>query len=81
MRCEENNISEQDLTKTILDENSVLIRMVEDRPAVYKLYYQIGRKTELKLVVDFFTHQKINIRTVKKLSYKFRLGSIQKRRF
>ena len=81
MRCEENNISKDDVLQILLDENAVLIRLVEDRPRVYKLYYRLGRKTELKMVVDLLTYGTINVRTVKKLSEKFRLGVIRKRRF
>lgn len=81
MRCEENNISTEEVKKILLYENSKLVRLIEDRPKVYKLYYWLSRRQELKIVIDLFIYQKINIRTVKRLVHKFKLGSIRKRRF
>lgn len=81
LRCDENNILKENIIRVLLSESSVLIRIVEDRPHVYKLYFQLGKKTELKIVMDTFTYGKINVRTVKKLSYKFRIGAIRERRF
>lgn len=81
MRCVENNITFDQIKDILLSDNYPLIRIIEDRPQVYKLYFQLSRKTELKVVVDFFAYKKINIRTIKRLTYKFRLGTIQRRRF
>ncbi len=81
MRCEENSITVDDVKRMILYESSKLIRLVEDRPQVYKLYYRLSRRQELKVVIDLFTHQKVNIRTVKRLTSTFKLGFIRERRF
>ena len=81
MRCEENSIKVEQVKSTLLGGGLELIRVIEDRPKVYKLYYRLSRKTELKIVVDIFVYNKINIRTVKKLSRKFRLGSVKRQRF
>lgn len=81
MRCEENDIKLEQVKSTLLGSGHELVRAIEDRPKVYKLYYRLSRKTELKIVVDMFAYSKINIRTVKKLSRKFRLGSIKRQRF
>lgn len=79
MRCSENNISLEYVTKVLLDANADLVRVVEDRPKVYKLYYRLSRKRELKIVVDLFSFQKINVRTVKILNDKFKIGSLSKK--
>ncbi|MBI4146353.1 hypothetical protein HY489_03370 [Candidatus Woesearchaeota archaeon] len=81
MRCEENGMTLEKVKQTILDANSKLIRIVEDRPKVYKLYYFISRKRELKIIIDLLEYNKINIRTVKILSKQFRIGSLPRRRF
>lgn len=81
MRCEENDIKLDQIRSMLLGSGHELIRVVEDRPKVYKLYYRLSRKTELKIVVDVLAFNKLNIRTVKKLSRKFRLGSVKRYRF
>lgn len=81
MRCEENAITFDEIKHTLFGDNYPLIRIVEDRPHVYKLYFQLSRKTELKVIIDLLRYKKINVRTIKRLTYKFRLGTIQRRRF
>lgn len=81
LRCEENNISLEEIKKIIIHQQFPLIRIVEDRPQVYKLYYQLGKQQELKVVIDVYTYRKITIRTVKRLVHKFKLGVIKRRRF
>ncbi len=79
MRCVENNITPDEIKKIVLSENTQLIRIVEDGPKVFKLYYRLSKKQELKIVIDLFTYKKINVRTVKRLVQKFRLGAIVRR--
>ncbi|MBI2136994.1 hypothetical protein HYU12_00575 [Candidatus Woesearchaeota archaeon] len=81
LRCEENNLNLEEVKQTLLGRGPELIRVIEDRPKVYKLYYRMSRKTELKIIADVLTYNKVNIRTIKKLSRKFRLGSIKRQRF
>ena len=81
MRCEENDIKLEQVKSTLIGSGHELVRLIEDRPKVYKLYYCLSRKTELKVVVDVFAYNTLNIRTVKKLSRKFRLGSVKRQRF
>lgn len=81
MRCEENSVTLEYIKNVLLGKLHELIRVIEDRPKVYKLYYKLSRKTELKIIVDLFVYKKINIRTVRRLSSKFRLGSIKRQRF
>ena len=80
-RCEENDIKLEQVKSMLLGSGHELVRIIEDRPKVYKLYYRLSRKTELKVVVDVFAYNTLNIRTVKKLSRKFRLGSVKRQRF
>ena len=79
MRCEENEMSLEYIKSVLLGNSHELVRVVEDRPKVYKLYYRLSRKTELKIIIDFFIHNKINIRTIKRISDDYRLGSIKRR--
>lgn len=79
MRCQENNISLDEVKNYLLHQNSKLVRVVQDRPKVFKLYYRLSRRQELKIVIDLFEYQKINIRTVKRLIHKFKVGLIKRR--
>lgn len=79
MRCNENNVSIQFVKKTLLDIKANLVRVIEDRSNVYKLYYRLSKKRELKIVIDLLLFQKINIRTVKILNIKFRIGVLSKK--
>jgi hypothetical protein len=80
MRCEENGISVRAVKDIIVgNEKKELTRVVEDRTKVYKLYYHLSRKTELKIIVDVFRHGSVNIRTVKILSTKHKLGRLRRK--
>jgi len=81
LRCNENNIALEDIKKTILDQDADLVRVVRDRAQVYKIYYKLTRHRELKIVLDLLTHKRINIRTVRILDDRFRIGKIQRQRF
>jgi len=81
IRCEENRTTEDKVKHMLLNQSLPLIRIIEDRPKVYKLYYKARGQTEWKIVIDLLTYNKVNIRTVKKLNRRFRLGIIQNRRF
>lgn len=80
MRCEENNTTLEKIKQTVLYGGN-LIRIVEDRQKVYKLYYFLSKKRELKIVIDLFEHGKMNIRTVKILNNQFRINTIRRQRF
>ena len=81
LRCEQNDITIDFVKKTLLDPNANLARIVEDRPKVYKVYYQLSKKRELKVVIDVLTHKKLNIRTVRILDKRSRLAFLSRRRF
>ncbi len=79
LRCQENSISLNEVKEYLLYENSKLVRVVQDRPKVFKLYYRLSRRQELKVVIDLFEYRMINIRTVKRLIHKFKVGLIRRR--
>jgi len=81
LRCEQNDITIDVVKKTLLDQNANLVRIIEDRPKVYKVYYQLSKKRELKVIVDVLTHKKLNIRTVRILDKRSRLAFLSRRRF
>ena len=81
MRCEENCISMYWVKSVMVDPGAALIRLVEDRPKVYKAYFKLSRKRELKVVIDFFDTWMINIRTVRILNKKFLVRKAPRRRF
>lgn len=79
-RCEENSITKEEVLQTLLYPNSNLIRIVKDRPGVFKIYFKLSKKRELKIVLDTLEHKMIKLRTVKILDSKFKLGKITSRR-
>ena len=81
MRCDENDISIDEVKKKLIDTHASLLRIVRDRPDVYKLYYRLNQHRELKVVIDLLTHKKMNIRTVKILDDRYRIGSLRIRKF
>lgn len=81
IRCQENNITLDEVKRTILNQHADLVRIVRDRPNVYKIYYRLSRHRELKVVIDLLTRKKVNLRTVKILDNRFHLGSIRRQRF
>lgn len=80
IRCEENNIKIDKIKQTIITGTN-LTRIIEDRTKVYKLYYFLSKKRELKIIIDLFEHNKINIRTVKILNSQFRINAIKRPKF
>ena len=81
MRCQENSITLDKVKHIILDQDTNLVRIIRDRPDVYKLYYRLNMRRELKIVIDLLTHKKINIRTVKILDGLYHIGSVRRQRF
>lgn len=81
MRCEENGLRFDDIKRILLDPDAKLIRVIEDRPHVYKLYYFLSKRRELKIIVDLLEHKKLNIRTVKVLNNTFLIKTLPRRRF
>lgn len=80
LRCKENNLTLNEIKDMLLNQNYRLVRIVKDRPGVYKLYYKRKRGVELKIVIDIFQHGKLNVRTVKKLDNRFKVRNVIVRR-
>jgi hypothetical protein len=81
LRCEENSVTLEQVKRTILDPSTKIVRIVEDRPNVHKIYYYVSKRRELKIVVDTLQYNKLNVRTVKIIAGQFRIGHLPRRRF
>ena len=85
LRCEENNIKKENVVHILLKEPHKLTHFIEDRPQVYKLYFKISERRQLKIIIDLFQLPLIMIRTVKILDRKLykntRIVKLKKRRF
>ena len=80
-RCNENSLTKEKITYILLYENNKLSNIIEDRPRVYKLYFKLNERRQLKLIVDLFKYKKIMLRTVKILDRKlYKKVKIIKRR-
>ena len=81
MRCEENDFKLENIKRIIINQEFPLVRVIQDRANVYKAYYRLSRKTELKVIVSIFDCRKLNIRTVRRLRSDFKLGRMKRQRF
>lgn len=83
LRCEENNIKKENIVHILLRETEKLTHFIEDRPNVYKLYFKISKRRQLKIIIDLIKSKKIMIRTIKILDRKLykntRLIKLKKR--
>ena len=70
-RCKENNLTKEQVVYTLLHETTKLTHFIEDRAKVYKLYFQLTKKRQLKVIIDLLTYKRIMIRTVKILDKRF----------
>ena len=70
LRCKENNITKESVISMLLYETGKLSNVIEDRPKVYKLYFELNKRRQLKVIIDIFKHRKIMVRTVKILDRK-----------
>ena len=80
-RCAENNITKQQIKHNLLHETGKLTHFIEDRPKVYKLYFNLSERRQLKVIVDMLKFRKITVRTIKILDKKLykRVKSINRR--
>jgi len=53
LRCEENDFSFEEVKKVLLDPNANLLRIVEDRPKVYNLYYFFEQEKRIESCCRF----------------------------
>jgi hypothetical protein len=85
LRCEENNIKKESIIHTLLRETNKLTHFIEDRPKVYKLYFKLSERRQLKVIIDIVKPRRIMIRTVKVLDRKLykntRIINLKKKRF
>ena len=70
LRCRENNLTKEKIIYILLHETENLVNFIEDRPKVYKIYFKLSSRRQLKLVIDIFNPRKIMIRTIKILDRK-----------
>ena len=56
LRCEKNGFTTERIKHMLLDPYSNLIRLVEDRPKVFILYYGFNKGDELKIIIDLKTY-------------------------
>lgn len=80
-RCEENDIAIDDVKRALLSLGTEPCRFVQDRPGVYKVYYRLSKRRELKIIVRITPPKSIKILTVRVLDKRFRMGVISRRRF
>ena len=85
LRCEENSIKKEIVIHTLLKETNKLTHFIEDRPKVYKLYFNLNERRQLKVIIDIINTKRIMIRTIKILDRKLykntRIINLKKRRF
>ena len=83
LRCKENNITKEHIIHVLLHEIGKLTNFIEDRPKVYKLYFKLSNKRQLKIIIDLIRPKKIMIRTIKMLDRKLykKIRFIRRRRY
>ena len=83
LRCKENNIKRQQITRILAYETEKLAHFIQDRPKVYKLYFNLTKKKQLKVIIDILKPRTITVRTVKILDRKLykKIKTIRRRRF
>tara|TARA_Y100000034_G_C6775131_1_gene346063 strand:- start:452 stop:775 length:324 start_codon:yes stop_codon:yes gene_type:complete len=70
LRCEENSITKEKIIQMLLYESHKLTYFIEDRPKVYKLYFKLNKRRQLKVIIDTFQFREIMVRTIKILDRK-----------
>ena len=69
-RCREYKITKENIIHIMIKETNMLTNIIEDRPQVYKLYFKLNKRRQLKIIVDFFEHKKVRIRTLRTMDRK-----------
>ncbi|MBS3144096.1 hypothetical protein J4208_00775 [Candidatus Woesearchaeota archaeon] len=70
VRCGENDITKEKVLHILLHETNTLTNIIEARPQVYRVYFQLTKKRQLKVILDLCEYKKIRIRTVKMMNRK-----------
>jgi len=83
LRCKENNIPKEQIIHILLYETGRLSHFIEDRSNVYKLYFDLSKRRQLKIIIDTIKQKKITIRTIKILDRKLykNIKFIKRRRY
>ena len=79
LRCIENSITKEQVTKIMLDQGSELVRVAKDRMNVYKVYFRLSSSRELKVIVDMGGYKKLRLLTVKILDNRFKIKTIRRK--
>ena len=69
-RCREYKITKENIIHIMIKETNMLTNIVEDRPQVYKLYFKLNKRRQLKIIIDLFEHKKVRIRTLRTIDRK-----------
>mgnify|MGYP001574588404 FL=1 len=70
LRCQENDTTKEKIMHILLHEAGRLSHVVQDRPNVYKIYFKLSERRQLKLIIDTIKRGRIMVRTVKILDRK-----------
>ncbi|MDP1694471.1 MAG: hypothetical protein Q8L34_02940 [Candidatus Woesearchaeota archaeon] len=70
VRCEENDITKEKVLHILLHETNTLTNIIEARSQVYRAYFQLNKRRQLKIILDLSEYKKIRIRTVKMMNRK-----------
>ena len=70
VRCEENDVTKEKVLHMLLHETNTLTNVIEARPQVYRVYFQLTKKRQLKVILDLCEYKRIRIRTVKMMNRK-----------
>ena len=83
LRCKENNITKEKVIYILLNKSESLFNFLEDRPRVYKLYFKLNERRQLKVIIDLLKTKRIMVRTIKILDRKLykNIKLIKRKRF
>ena len=67
----------------LLNKSESLFNFLEDRPRVYKLYFKLNERRQLKVIIDLLKAKRIVVRTIKILDRKLykNIKLIKRKRF
>ena len=67
-RCEEYDLSKEWIIDGVIKRKWYVRILNQDRPKVYKVYFELSKHKLLKLIIDFEIHNKIRLRTIRIIS-------------
>lgn len=79
-RCEENNITKKEILYNLFKNQNNLINVIEDRTNVYKIYFKLTTKRQLKMIIDVSKFKKPKVLTIKIIDRRYDFRSINLRR-